>query len=230
MKPGHDVDVFVRVGAVPTGVEWDATGELVRRHLAARIPALGEGQTLELIAEAEFPLEIALAISSHGPGERDQCLGFANLVKSGRKVLWRRWRSIIPDPARERRRISMKKIYFAHAMCFYGHPEEHQDLATIRRRIRGSKIVNPADYSGHPEKLRDVLGFCLRLVEKCDCVVFNRLLDKVTAGVGKEVNHALKIGKPVFELVAGKLVKQTKRVKYVSRKRTVQLYSEWRTT
>ncbi len=109
-----------------------------------------------------------------------------------------------------------------------GKPEEYQDLATIRRRLRGSRIVNPADYSGHPGKLRDGVKFCLRIVEKCQVVVFSRLLDKVTAGVGKEVNHALKIGVPVFELVSGKLVGRTRPVKYISRAATRRLYRKWR--
>ena len=122
----------------------------------------------------------------------------------------------------------MKNVYYAHAMCMYGEPEEYQDLATIRRRLRGGRIVNPADYSGHPEKLRDGVKFCLRIVEKCQVVVFSRLLDKVTAGVGKEVNHALKIGVPVFELVSGKLVSHTRPVKYISRAATRRLYRTWR--
>lgn len=122
----------------------------------------------------------------------------------------------------------MKKIYYAHAMCMHGEPEEYQNLATIRHRIRGGRIVNPAEFSGHPEKLRDGVSFCLRIVEKCQMVVFSRLLDKVTAGVGKEVNHALKIGIPVFELESGKLVHHTRPVKYISRAATIRLYRKWR--
>lgn len=44
------------------------------------------------------------------------------------------------------------------------------------------------------------MGLCLRLVEECDIVVFSRLLGKITAGVGKEVNHAMKNGKAVYEI------------------------------
>ncbi len=122
----------------------------------------------------------------------------------------------------------MRKIYYAHAMCLYGEPEEHQELTSIRRKFRGSRIVNPADYDGHPDKRRDGVKFCLRLVEGCNTVVFSRLLDKVTAGVGKEVNHALKVGKPVFELVSGRFVRQTRPVRYISRPATIDLYQKWR--
>lgn len=72
---------------------------------------------------------------------------------------------------------------------------ESQELAAIRRRFKGG-VVNPAKYDDHPEKQRDTLGFCLRLIEGCDVVVFSRLLGKITAGVGREINHALKLKKP----------------------------------
>ncbi len=122
----------------------------------------------------------------------------------------------------------IKSVYYAHAMWLYGHRAEHEELCVIRRGFRRGKIVNPADYSGHPEKLADTVDFCLRLVEDSDAVVFSRLLGKVTAGVGKEVNHALRLGKPVFELVARKLVRRTRQVKYITRRATVALYRKWR--
>ena len=122
----------------------------------------------------------------------------------------------------------MKRIYYAHAMCLYGGPEELQDLARIRKKFRG-RVVNPAAYDGHPGKVQDGVKFCLRLVEDCDAVVFSRLLDKITAGVGKEVNHALKVGKPVFELFAGRFTRRNRPVRYISRRATIRLYSKWRT-
>ena len=30
----------------------------------------------------------------------------------------------------------MNRVYYAHAMCLYGEPEEYQELAQIRRRFR----------------------------------------------------------------------------------------------
>ncbi len=76
----------------------------------------------------------------------------------------------------------IKSVYYAHAMCLYGHRVEHEELCVIRRGFRRGKIVNPADYSDHPEKLADTVDFCLRLVADSDAVVFSRLLGKVTAG------------------------------------------------
>ena len=113
-------------------------------------------------------------------------------------------------------------------MCLYGRLDERQELGIIRRSFRGALIVNPADYDGHPDKLADTVGFCLTLIDDCGVVVFSRCLGKITAGVGKEVNHALKTGKKVFELAAGKLVPCNQRVKYISRVATRSLYRKYR--
>ena len=112
-------------------------------------------------------------------------------------------------------------------MCIYGHLLESQELAAIRRRFKGS-IVNPANYDHDPEKRRDTVGFCLRLIERCDLIVFSKLLGKITAGVGKEINHALKLKKPVYELCNGNVSRRIRRVRYLSRIRTIALYGKWR--
>jgi hypothetical protein len=120
------------------------------------------------------------------------------------------------------------KIYYAHPMCLYGEPDERRHLARIRRQFRRCEIVNPADYNGDPLKMRDTVGFCLKLVKGCDAVVFCRLFGKATAGVGKEVNYALGIGRPVFEVRGAQIVRRTQRVTYISRRNTVRLYNRYR--
>ncbi len=122
----------------------------------------------------------------------------------------------------------MNALYYAHAMCTYRTIAEDFELKRIKSAFRRTRIVNPARYEGHPEKLKDTIGFCLRLIEKCDAVVFSRLLGKVTAGVGKEVNHALRIRRPVFELVGSELKRRKTPVKYISRAATIRLYQRWR--
>lgn len=124
---------------------------------------------------------------------------------------------------------TMGRLYYAHAMCMYGTIAEEIELKRIRSGFRPSRVVNPAKYGNHPEKLKDTMGFCLRLVEKCDVVVFSRIKGRITAGVGKEVNHALRLGRPVFELVDGRQFKRlTRPVKYISRTATIRLYGSWR--
>jgi hypothetical protein len=122
----------------------------------------------------------------------------------------------------------MSKLYYAHAMCLYGTIPEEFELRRIKSAFGKAQIVNPAKYSRHPDKLKDTIGFCLRLVEKCDVVVFSRVLGKVTAGVGREVNHAIRLGRPVFELAGSKLKRRKNRVEYISRTATCRLYRLWK--
>lgn len=122
----------------------------------------------------------------------------------------------------------MRKVYYAHALCIYRHLVELQELAAIRRRFKDVRVVNPAKYAAYPEKQNDTLGFCFRLIERCDVVVFSKLEGKVTAGVGKEINHALGLKKPVYELRDGKLLRHLRPVRYLSRPGTISLYQKWR--
>jgi len=121
-----------------------------------------------------------------------------------------------------------KTLYYAHAMCLYGHYHEDAELELIRAGFPGHRIVNPAGYDDHPAKRRDTLGFCFRLIDKADVVVFSRLLGKVTAGVGAEVRYALEAGKPVFEIRDGRLVAVKRPVRFIGRDATVALYREFR--
>lgn len=118
-----------------------------------------------------------------------------------------------------------RRVYYAHAICTYGKPDERRDLKRIRSKLSEISIVNPA--RGHPLKLADTMGFCLKLVEDCDIVVFTRLMGKVTSGVGKEVNHALGLGTPVFELSDVGFLPRTRKVVYISRRATVNLYEKY---
>jgi hypothetical protein len=59
-------------------------------------------------------------------------------------------------------------------------------------------------------------------------VTFSRLMGKITAGVGKEVNHALKRGKIVYEITQAGLVRRRRPVKYLPRTATIRLYGTWR--
>jgi hypothetical protein len=90
VKPGHDMDIIVKVHTVPTGVKWDETGELVRRHLASRIPSLKEGRTSETITEVKFPLEVTIVISPHDPGERGHVFVSRSLPEDSLEAVVRR--------------------------------------------------------------------------------------------------------------------------------------------
>ena len=120
------------------------------------------------------------------------------------------------------------KIYYAHAMCIYGTDDEQEELGHIRNNFPDHSIVDPGSYSAHPEKRRDSMNYCKRLVSGCDMLVFTRLLGKITAGVGIEINHALAESKAVFELKNGKVKQVEKPVKFISREDTISLYGKYR--
>ena len=118
-------------------------------------------------------------------------------------------------------------LYYAHAMPIYRTAAEKRELRQIRSKFPRATIVNPAKYQNKPEKRRDTMGFCLRLVEGSDAVVFSRYRGKVTAGVGKEANYAIKIGLPVFELTGSSLKRRRSRVRHLSLRETLDMYYGW---
>lgn len=117
--------------------------------------------------------------------------------------------------------MKVLRVYYAHAICLYGTEREKKELVLIREKFKDAEIINPANYQNRS------MDFYLRLVDKCHIVVFSRLLGKVTAGVGKEVNHALKKGKDVYMLNEVSLIPIKSPVKYISRQSTRELYQEW---
>ena len=120
------------------------------------------------------------------------------------------------------------KIYYSHAMPLYGTEEELNEKQSIVKNMPNITIVDPGSFQDNIEKRNGGMEYCLNLVEKCNGLVFTRFLNKITAGVGKEVNHAIKKKILVHELKNGKLRKVTKPVKYLSREDTVKMYRVWR--
>jgi len=113
------------------------------------------------------------------------------------------------------------KVYYAHAICLYGTEQEKKEIVLIREKLKDAEIINPVNYQSNS------MDFYLRLVDKCHIVVFSCLLGKVTAGVGKEVNYALKKGKDVYVLNGVSLIPIKSPVKYISRQSTRELYRKW---
>ena len=120
------------------------------------------------------------------------------------------------------------KIYYSHAIPTYGTKLEKIEKRQILKNFPGVKIVDPGSFQNNLEKRLGGMEYCLNLVDKCNGLVFTRFLNKITAGVGKEINHAMKKCMPVHELKKGKVRKIRKPVKYLSREETVKLYRMWR--
>ncbi len=118
----------------------------------------------------------------------------------------------------------MDKVYYSHAMVLYGTSKEAYEKSQIRKNIPTVKIVDPGTYQNNPEKRRDGMDYCLKLVKDCDGLVFSKYRGKITAGVGKEVNYAIEIKIPVYELNGDKLHKIEKSVEYLSILDTLAMY------
>ena len=122
----------------------------------------------------------------------------------------------------------MARIYYSHAICTYNTFAEMHELAIIEKMFPTHEIVDPGTYEDNPEKGTRGMDYCLELVESCDALVYSRILGKVTAGVGKEIEHALSLGRTVYELVGDRVNVIRKSPESVSRDRTKRLYIEWK--
>ena len=119
------------------------------------------------------------------------------------------------------------RIYHAHAICTYGRPIERREQALIQQLFPEYEIVDPGLAEENEEKLIGGMDYCKKLVESCDALAFSRIQGKVTAGVGVEVEHALALGKPVYEIILHGVRQVFERPSYVSREETRKLYVEW---
>lgn len=104
MRTGCNVNLGVKVGAIPNGVKWDALSIQVREHLAAIIPKLGEGRTVENIPAAGFPLVVEVDIDRHGLDETDhvwvsRVLPADSLMAIVRRALDRKLKKLVAEPA-----------------------------------------------------------------------------------------------------------------------------------
>jgi hypothetical protein len=118
IKPGYNVNIGVRVGAVPTGVKWEAVGERVREHLARIIPALGEADKVETIAGLPFALQVRLWVDPHEAGEADRVLlsrllPTSSLKEVVRRALNRKLRKLVAERA-NRRLLLLEQADVAH--------------------------------------------------------------------------------------------------------------------
>ena len=98
------------------------------------------------------------------------------------------------------RDVIIVKIYFAHSIKQYNTFFEKKCLKLIRERFPHGEIINPATlYLGYMEEF-------LSVVEQCDIIVFTRWHGYITSGVAKEVEHALRLNKKVYEIRKGEMI------------------------
>lgn len=116
------------------------------------------------------------------------------------------------------------RIYYSHAMVTYGTITEKTEKRRIKARFMHYKIIDPGTYEDNAEKRRKGMNYCLQLIDDCDALIFSRCMNSITAGVGKEVNYALSKGIPVYELSGKRVESVCKRVAYLPRVKTRELY------
>lgn len=101
------------------------------------------------------------------------------------------------------------KVYYAHSMHLYGTPQEQRDVELLESM--GFTVVNP----NNPKVQKDVEVFKLtqspgtgnvmnlfkKLIETCDILAYRSHVDlRIPSGIMFEVDYAIEINKPVFEL------------------------------
>ena len=119
MKPGCNVKLGVKVGAIPNGVKWDAVSLQMREHLARIIPTLEEGRKAEDIPGLGWPLVVEVDVDHHGPDETDhvwvsRVLPADSLSAIVRRALDRKLKKLVAEPA-TRHVLLLEKADFVHA-------------------------------------------------------------------------------------------------------------------
>jgi hypothetical protein len=122
MKPGYNVNIVVRVGAIPKGIKWDVIGERVKEQIEKIIPIRGEGRTEETIGGLPLALSITLDIWAHDSSETDHVWlsryeGPDTLKQVVRTALARKLPKLIAEKA-NRRILLLEKADFVR-----GHSE-----------------------------------------------------------------------------------------------------------
>ncbi len=113
-------------------------------------------------------------------------------------------------------------------MCIYGSTFEKAELLSIAAHLPEWEIVNPGTLQNKQSKSTG-MAYWFSLIDCFDALVFSRLLNRITSGVGLEVNHALARPIPVHELRQGKMVSVADPVLFMTREETLRQFEFWRT-
>jgi hypothetical protein len=133
------------------------------------------------------------------------------------------------------------RVFYSHSMMKYGNDDEKIEKEQIRNMYNDFGIISPVFYKGNHEKMmhdRDNLykpndgkwieemEFYKMIVGSCQMLIYSKWEDVIPSGVAVEVNYAIDIGIPVFELIDGKFMPQKVHVQGLSHKETKKIYSE----
>lgn len=96
------------------------------------------------------------------------------------------------------------KVYYARPISLYGTEQEKRDLSLLNKMVDGNvlwDIVNPNKEELAERYKTEGMDVFLKAIEDCDGLVYRSFPDgKISAGVKKEIDRAIELGKFVFEL------------------------------
>ena len=91
------------------------------------------------------------------------------------------------------------KVYYARPISLYNTKQENRDLAYFKEL--GWDALNPNKEELQIRYAQEGMDVFLMAVTSCDALVFRSFQDgKISAGVMKEIDKAIELGKPVLEL------------------------------
>jgi hypothetical protein len=135
------------------------------------------------------------------------------------------------------------RIVYSHSMMIYGSDKEQDEKKIIRNAFSDYGIVSPKFYDVTNKKMQadmnrlsfgddgknvEEMEFYKMIVGSCQMLVYSKWKNVIPSGVAIEVNHAIDIGLPVFELVDDELIPQRGHVQGLSYVQTAKLYNDTR--
>jgi hypothetical protein len=136
---------------------------------------------------------------------------------------------------------SKGRVFYSHSLMSYGTETERREKELIRQRFDDFGIISPKFYDVNREKMTEEMAkfykadhlkriekmdFFKTIVSGCQMLVYSKYKNEITSGVAVEVNHAIDIGIPVFELVGNEFVPQNVHVEGLSYEETTEKYEQ----
>jgi hypothetical protein len=133
------------------------------------------------------------------------------------------------------------RVFYSHSMMVYDTDDEQIEKELIRNTFSDFGIVSPKFYEGDNEKMEDDMDklfegndgkkveemeFYKKIVSSCQMLVYSKWKNETASGVAIEVNHAIDIGIPVFELAGHEFLPQKVHVGGLSYEETVKMYED----
>lgn len=120
-----------------------------------------------------------------------------------------------------------ERVFYSHSTNIYGTDDEQVEKERIKNMFSEFGLVNPKFYKGDREEMiedRDKIygklygdndgkkieemEFYKMIVSSCQMLVYSTWKGEIPIGVAIEVNHAIDIGIPVFELDGDEFIPQ----------------------